>query len=136
MRVETLLNHVQKFKSFVYEKVRLVPVWAIAVIFVYRMRRVNCPECGVKVDEDAQRVYFPPGLVTESIKLAPAEFTLHARDPQKDLQIGGGTIQAVGTDIAFPPGSLTDLQTLGLYVNIHTTTNPGGEIRGQLIPTS
>ena len=50
--------------------------------------------------------------------------------------IGGGTIQAVGTDIAFPPGSLTDLQTLGLYVNIHTTTNPGGEIRGQLIPTS
>ena len=27
-----------------------IPVWAIAVIFVYRMRRVNCPDCGVKTE--------------------------------------------------------------------------------------
>jgi len=27
-----------------------VPLWGIAVNFVYAMRRVNCPECGVKVE--------------------------------------------------------------------------------------
>ena len=28
-----------------------VPLWAIPVFFVYAMRRVNCPECGIKVEE-------------------------------------------------------------------------------------
>jgi transposase len=28
-----------------------VPLWGIAVFFVYAMRRVNCPECGVKVEQ-------------------------------------------------------------------------------------
>ncbi len=27
-----------------------VPIWGIMVYFVYRMRRVNCPQCGVKVE--------------------------------------------------------------------------------------
>lgn len=27
-----------------------IPVWGITVYFVYRMRRVNCPTCGVKVE--------------------------------------------------------------------------------------
>ncbi|TWT73974.1 Transposase [Allorhodopirellula solitaria] len=27
-----------------------VPLWAIPVIFLYTMRRVNCPDCGVKVE--------------------------------------------------------------------------------------
>jgi hypothetical protein len=26
-----------------------VPLWGIAVFFVYAMRRVDCPECGVKL---------------------------------------------------------------------------------------
>lgn len=29
---------------------RSVPLWGIAVCFVYRMRRVQCPTCGVKVE--------------------------------------------------------------------------------------
>src|SRR5690606_6574822 len=28
-----------------------VPLWQIAVFFVYAMRRVNCPACGVKVEQ-------------------------------------------------------------------------------------
>jgi len=28
-----------------------VPLWGIAVFFVYSMRRVHCPECGVKVEQ-------------------------------------------------------------------------------------
>lgn len=96
MRLQTVLNHVQKFKSFVYEKEALeespegdgvvikvwirpregaravcsgcgqagptydhtaertfdfVPLWAIPVLFLYRMRRVDCPECGVRIEQ-------------------------------------------------------------------------------------
>lgn len=93
MQIKTLLNHVEKNKSFVYKEVRLVtedgkerievdieargngkpicsgcglpgvgydrlktrrfyyvPVWGIAVVFLYAMRRVNCPECGIIVE--------------------------------------------------------------------------------------
>jgi transposase len=93
MRVKTLLNRVQKYKSFVYtdvkqlmEKGRLillvqivprlnsqpkcsgcgrvgpgydtlkprrfefVPLWGIPVFFLYTMRRVACPRCGVVVE--------------------------------------------------------------------------------------
>lgn len=93
MLVKTLLNRVQKFKSFVYQKVQLIenegqlklnvrivpranskptcsgcgirrpgydrlgerqfefiPIWGIAVFFLYVMRRVDCPSCGVLVE--------------------------------------------------------------------------------------
>jgi len=94
MQLKTILNRVQKFKSFVYTDVRwgaaagsrevllvevvprrnsraicsgchrpgpgydtlgvrefeFVPLWGIAVFFVYVMRRVECPRCGVKVE--------------------------------------------------------------------------------------
>ena len=93
MRLETMLNSVQKFKSFVYKKVQLVndgdssylevtivprknsqgicsgcfkpgpcydhlplrrfefvPLWNIMVFFCYRMRRINCKTCGIKVE--------------------------------------------------------------------------------------
>ena len=93
MQLKTILNRVEKHKSFVYGKVRFgrkagrlalsvslrprrgscpvcsgcgrrgpqydrlaprrfefVPLWGLAVFFVYRMRRVECPRCGVKVE--------------------------------------------------------------------------------------
>jgi len=28
-----------------------IPIWDIKVFFLYQMRRVNCPKCGVKVEE-------------------------------------------------------------------------------------
>jgi transposase len=31
-------------------KFEFVPLWGIAVLFVYAMRRVQCPSCGVKVE--------------------------------------------------------------------------------------
>lgn len=94
MQLKTILNQVQKHKSFVYGKVRrrridgrkslevrihprknsrpvcsgcgqsgprydqlalrrfeFVPLWGIPVFFVYRMRRVDCRQCGVKVEK-------------------------------------------------------------------------------------
>jgi transposase len=94
VQVKTILNHVQKFKSFVYGRANwkelsdknralyvevfarrnsqplcsgcgkvgpgydkleqrtfeFVPLWGIAVFFVYAMRRVDCSDCGVKVE--------------------------------------------------------------------------------------
>jgi trimethylamine--corrinoid protein Co-methyltransferase len=38
---------------------------------------------------DGQRVFFPAGLIEEQIKKAPAEFTLHARNPEHNVVIGG-----------------------------------------------
>jgi len=94
MQLKTILNHVEKHKSFVYGKVRwqriqgapslqirirprrgsrpicagcgrrgpqydrlpprrfqFVPLWGLAVYFVYRMRRVDCRRCGVRVEQ-------------------------------------------------------------------------------------
>ena len=94
MQLKTILNRVQKFKSFVYTKVRwtgsetqpelevemaerangralcsacscprpgydrlparrfeFVPLWGIKVFLVYAPRRVDCPECGVRVEQ-------------------------------------------------------------------------------------
>ncbi len=95
MQLKTILNRIEKFKSFVYRKVRLVeeegrltllvdvaprangqavcskcghrrpgydtqwpprrfeyvPLWGIFVFFIYAMRRVDCPTCGVVVEK-------------------------------------------------------------------------------------
>jgi transposase len=94
MRIQTILNRVEKFKSFVYGRVSLeedkgnpavvvdlrprknnrplcsgcgrpgpvydhleerrfefVPLWGIAVFFAYRMRRVKCVSCDVRVEQ-------------------------------------------------------------------------------------
>ena len=93
MQLQTILNRVERYKSFVYKKVswdetasrltlrvfldhrsngrpvcsgcgrvrpgsdrlrertwEFVPLWQIAVLFVYAPRRVDCPECGVVVE--------------------------------------------------------------------------------------
>lgn len=95
MQLKTILNRVERFKSFVYHEAVMVddsggsptievriearangrpicsgcrrvgpgydhlparrfefiPLWAIPVFFVYALRRVDCPECGVTVEE-------------------------------------------------------------------------------------
>ena len=93
MRIQTILNRVEKFKSFVYREAGLekhddglalvvqiaprknnrpscsgcgrrgrpydrleerrfefVPIWGILVFLAYRMRRVDCKQCGVTVE--------------------------------------------------------------------------------------
>jgi hypothetical protein len=74
----------------------------------------------------AAHIHGPAGAGTNAgvlIDLAPYHFP--AIDPTK-----GGVI--VGT-IALPATQLTNLFNGLLYVNVHTTNWPGGEIRGQLI---
>ncbi len=47
---------------------------------------------GAKVDRDSQHVWLDRGLVLEAVQQAPSEFTLHARNPDHSLQIGGNHI--------------------------------------------
>jgi hypothetical protein len=74
----------------------------------------------------AAHIHGPAGAGTNAgvrISLAPYHFL--ALDPAK----GGVFVGA----IPFPPEQLTNLFNGLLYVNVHTTNWPGGEIRGQLI---
>lgn len=50
---------------------------------------------------DGNRVRFDPDMVVETIGSAPAEFTLHARNPAHDLRIGGNNV--VFSAVASPP---------------------------------
>lgn len=51
-------------------------------------------EHGAEVVDDGPRVRMDPELVMEWVAKAPSEFTLHARNPDHDLRIGG-------TDVVF-----------------------------------
>ena len=56
------------------------------------------------------------------------------------LSLGGGASGNFAGNWTIPPGDVTSLLNQLLYVNIHTATYPGGEIRGQIVldatPTS
>jgi trimethylamine--corrinoid protein Co-methyltransferase len=46
-------------------------------------------KAGATVDDEGQMVRFDRAMVMEQVALAPEEFTLHARNPAKNLRIGG-----------------------------------------------
>ncbi|MFK7937624.1 MAG: CHRD domain-containing protein, partial [Saprospiraceae bacterium] len=45
-------------------------------------------------------------------------------------------ILAASNSFTLNPGDISSLLRRGFYINIHTTTHPSGEIRGQLLPLS
>jgi trimethylamine---corrinoid protein Co-methyltransferase len=47
---------------------------------------------GADVEPGTQRVRFDRGLVLESVAKAPSEFTLHARNPERNLTFGGNHV--------------------------------------------
>lgn len=46
---------------------------------------------GCKVDYNEMRVRIPSGLVEECLRKAPSSYYFKARDPERDVQIGGNT---------------------------------------------
>src|SRR5687767_8386320 len=56
---------------------------------------------GAQTEADTQRVRFDPDFVTETVKTAPSTFTLHARNPAHDVELGGDWV-AFGT-VGSPP---------------------------------
>ena len=51
------------------------------------------------------------------------------------FSLSGGPTKWNGTTPQMTRDQFATLQTDGLYVNVHTTANPNGEIRGQIVPS-
>ena len=91
---------------------------------------------GLDVDESTQMVYFDRALVSEKIAEPPKEFTLRARNPKRDLKIGGNHIvySAVGgpaycsdLDRGRRRGSFEDLQNyMKLIQSLNIIHQEGG----------
>lgn len=62
----------------------------VGVDFGYEPALTLLAKAGCRVD--GTRVYFPAKLVEEQIAKAPSQFTLHARNPEKNVIIGGDHI--------------------------------------------
>jgi len=60
------------------------------LVFAHEPARDLFAKAGCKVD--GQRVFFPKKLVEEQIENAPSQFTLYARNPEKNVVIGGDHI--------------------------------------------
>jgi trimethylamine--corrinoid protein Co-methyltransferase len=60
------------------------------LVFTHAPAREIFKTAGCKID--GQRVFFPRKLVEAQIKKAPSEFTLYARNPERNVTIGGDHI--------------------------------------------
>ena len=64
-------------------------------------------QAGARVDRDRQQVFLPRELVMELVSTVPPEFTLHARNPERNRLIGRNAINF--TTVASAPNS-SDLE--------------------------
>ncbi len=75
----------------------------IGVNFLLDEAREILRKAGAEVRSNDPRVRFDRGLIDEAISHAPKEFVLHARNPQRNLRIGGSWL-AFST-VAGPPNA-------------------------------
>ena len=75
----------------------------IGINFLLEEARDILKAAGADVDKDGTRVRFDRNLILESIAKAPSEFTIHARNPFRNLKIGGRWL-AFST-VAGPPNA-------------------------------
>jgi trimethylamine--corrinoid protein Co-methyltransferase len=62
----------------------------VGVVFSYEPALQLLKKAGCKVD--GEKVYFPSRLVEEQVAKAPSRFTLHGRNPERNVVIGGDGI--------------------------------------------
>ncbi len=76
---------------------------------------------GARVDRSSRHVWIGRDLVMEALEMAPAEFTLHARNPEHTLQVGGNHVNfaTVGAapyysdaEVGRRPGTLADYERM------------------------
>ena len=90
----------------------------VGVDFSYEPAIEVLKKAGCKVE--GQRVFFPPTLVEAQVAKAPAHYTLQARNPEKNVVIGGEHIAFIP---CYGPPFVTDLDrgrrasTLEDYIN-------------------
>ena len=102
----------------------------IGMEFMSPDARQRLKKAGADVNETTHMVRFDPALVEELIKTAPSTFTLHARNPERNLNIGGRFIangcvssppNVSDMDRGRRPGTTEDYQNLlrlSQYFNI------------------
>jgi trimethylamine--corrinoid protein Co-methyltransferase len=61
----------------------------IGMDFLLPEAREMLKAAGAEVEAGSQRIRFDRGLILEAVAKAPGRFTLHARNPARDLEIGG-----------------------------------------------
>ena len=75
----------------------------IGMDFLDADARERLRAAGADVEADGTRVRFEPAMVEERIATAPSEFTLHARNPDRHVRLGGSWM-AFGT-VGSPPNA-------------------------------
>ncbi|HZD23504.1 MAG TPA: trimethylamine methyltransferase family protein [Acidimicrobiia bacterium] len=73
----------------------------IGVDFLNEEARELLKEAGADVDPDSERVRFEPSFIGEKIATAPSQFMLHARNPERNITLGGDSVAF--TAVASPP---------------------------------
>ena len=73
----------------------------VGIDFLLPEARELLRAAGADVDPDGVRVRFDRGLVAEAIASAPSEFRLHARNPERDVILGGNRV--VNSAVASAP---------------------------------
>lgn len=58
-------------------------------------------DAGARVDPDSARVRFDADFIEERISTAPSEFTIHARNPERNIAMGGDAVTF--TAVSSPP---------------------------------
>ncbi|MTH98911.1 trimethylamine methyltransferase family protein [Roseibium sp. RKSG952] len=71
-------------------------------------------------DVDGERVRFPKGMLQELIKTAPSQFTQHARNPARNVEIGGKNLVLAPV---YGPPFVTDLDQGRRYGTIEDFRN-------------
>ena len=61
----------------------------MGIDFMHPEARAILKKAGADVREGSERVRFDRQMIMDTIKTCPSEFTLHARNPERNVRIGG-----------------------------------------------
>jgi trimethylamine--corrinoid protein Co-methyltransferase len=75
----------------------------IGMDFLNPQARSMLHEAGARVDPDSARVRFDPEFIEATIATAPSEFTIHARNPDRNVHMGGSSVAF--TAVSSPPNT-------------------------------
>ena len=79
----------------------------MGIDFMHEGARAILKKAGADVKDGVERVRFDRSMIMEVIKTCPSEFTLHARNPERNIRIGGKNLAFA--QVASPP-NCSDMQ--------------------------
>jgi len=101
------MTYFEYFSQGDLQRIHAATLWVlenVGVDFGYEPALTLLAKAGCRVD--GERVYFPAKLVEAQIAKAPSQFTLHARNPEKNVVIGGDHIAYIP---CYGPAFVSDL---------------------------